>query len=622
VRFTTSDPRIGGLGDRVGAVTGYVTGGALYTLIKVGTGDTDWASVPALLPPAPMESSRCPFVSTDPRTGGRAAQVNEVVGYYTGGAVEYLIKYSSGDTDWVQLPDTTGPGGGGIVADGDKGDITVSGGGVTWTIDNNVVSNAKLRDSSALSVIGRSANSVGDPADITASSDGDILRRSGTTLGFGNANYAHVDGLTAGSVVFAGASGQLQQDNAAFYFDDVNNRWGFGINSLSRTFEIQTSDPSTHTARICNTSALGFSALNFDKYDVSKSMGIGYSNPEDIGYLSIPTTNLKLTTTGNITRMTWFSTTGNVNIGATSTDPSVLLRVEGQLKVHANVASDAMFMRNSDTAGLAAIQFQDNTGGFQASLGYSNASNPTAWVAGLPFFYSGGSDWVFAQGVRNHLRFGMANDSAFIEVAKGDSAAVSNANTGRIRYNVASQRFELSHNTAAYVNLTTGSGTTNTLPKWTSTTGALGDSAISDSGTTVSFGGRKLTDTYTGTGSLAALSMTGTGLTVAGIVTDYSSSATYDTTAGALSAIGTQMIMFGSKSAGGVLGFWCRRQHRAAHQLRRQLPQPHHRVQYGHRVHVGLCAAGETGGNQLDHHAERLVVYSGRHWRHGEHLSR
>lgn len=47
------------------------------------------------------------------------------------------------------------------------------------------ISNAKLRNSSALSVIGRSANSTGDPADIAAGSDGYILRRSGTSLGFG-----------------------------------------------------------------------------------------------------------------------------------------------------------------------------------------------------------------------------------------------------------------------------------------------------------------------------------------------------------------------------------------------------------------------------------------------------
>jgi len=55
----------------------------------------------------------------------------------------------------------------------------------TGKLVDNAVTNDKLRDSSALSVIGRSADSSGDPADIAASSDGHVLRRSGTSLGFG-----------------------------------------------------------------------------------------------------------------------------------------------------------------------------------------------------------------------------------------------------------------------------------------------------------------------------------------------------------------------------------------------------------------------------------------------------
>lgn len=53
-------------------------------------------------------------------------------------------------------------------------------------ISDNAVTDAKLRDSGALSVIGRSANTGGDPADISASAaSGAVLRESGSTLGFG-----------------------------------------------------------------------------------------------------------------------------------------------------------------------------------------------------------------------------------------------------------------------------------------------------------------------------------------------------------------------------------------------------------------------------------------------------
>lgn len=57
---------------------------------------------------------------------------------------------------------------------------------VTLGIKAGGVGNAELRDSGALSVIGRAANSAGDPADISASAASDaVLRESGSTVGFG-----------------------------------------------------------------------------------------------------------------------------------------------------------------------------------------------------------------------------------------------------------------------------------------------------------------------------------------------------------------------------------------------------------------------------------------------------
>jgi hypothetical protein len=57
---------------------------------------------------------------------------------------------------------------------------------VTADIANNAVTDAKLRDSGALSVIGRSANSAGDPADISAvAASGAVFRESGGVLGWG-----------------------------------------------------------------------------------------------------------------------------------------------------------------------------------------------------------------------------------------------------------------------------------------------------------------------------------------------------------------------------------------------------------------------------------------------------
>ena len=78
--------------------------------------------------------------------------------------------------------------------DGTHGDNLLIG------LSANGVSDATLRQSAALSVIGRSANSTGDVADIAAANDGEVLRRSGTSLGFGQIATA---GLVDNAITYA-----------------------------------------------------------------------------------------------------------------------------------------------------------------------------------------------------------------------------------------------------------------------------------------------------------------------------------------------------------------------------------------------------------------------------------
>jgi len=67
-----------------------------------------------------------------------------------------------------------------------SGDATIAAGGAL-TIANDAVTFAKMQNSASagLSVIGRSTNSAGDFAEINAATDGHVLRRSGTSVGFG-----------------------------------------------------------------------------------------------------------------------------------------------------------------------------------------------------------------------------------------------------------------------------------------------------------------------------------------------------------------------------------------------------------------------------------------------------
>lgn len=62
------------------------------------------------------------------------------------------------------------------ISDGDKGDITVSASGATWTIDNGVVTYAKMQDVSATSrILGRITAGAGDAEELTAANVKTIL---------------------------------------------------------------------------------------------------------------------------------------------------------------------------------------------------------------------------------------------------------------------------------------------------------------------------------------------------------------------------------------------------------------------------------------------------------------
>jgi hypothetical protein len=84
------------------------------------------------------------------------------------------------------------------VTDGDKGDITVSSSGATWTVDNDAVTYAKIQNVSAASkLLGRGDSGSGDVQEITL---GTGLTMTGTTLaasGGGSAPQVQVDTFTS-----------------------------------------------------------------------------------------------------------------------------------------------------------------------------------------------------------------------------------------------------------------------------------------------------------------------------------------------------------------------------------------------------------------------------------------
>jgi hypothetical protein len=137
-----------------------------------------------------------------------------------------LIKIGDGVTAWNSLASFTA-----IVSDGDKGDITVSGSGTTWTIDNDVVTFAKIQNVSTSSFLGRQTAGTGDVESLTTA-------QAKTLLAIAAADVSGLGSLaTASSVdLSTQATGTLHAAQAPAYTGDATSSAG----SLTLTIPADT----------------------------------------------------------------------------------------------------------------------------------------------------------------------------------------------------------------------------------------------------------------------------------------------------------------------------------------------------------------------------------------------
>jgi hypothetical protein len=116
----------------------------------------------------------------------------------------------------------------------------------TGGIADDAVTNAKIRNSAGLSVIGRSTNSAGDPADIVAATANHVLRLdgAGTTLGFGTLGVgsftpgANNTFLTTNGVGVVGWTGFSR--NATLVGDGITTALGLDLANANTWTAIQT----------------------------------------------------------------------------------------------------------------------------------------------------------------------------------------------------------------------------------------------------------------------------------------------------------------------------------------------------------------------------------------------
>jgi len=177
--------------------------------------------------------------------------------------------------------------------------------------------------------------------------------------GGGMAIGGAITSATAGSVLFAGTSGVLQQDNANFFWDDANNRLGIGTATPTKALEV-TSDilinsltigTGGSTTTIPNT-VFGNGALNATTTGVGQNLAFGYQSMKSL------TTGAVNTAVGYRTSTALTTGSNNVSIGADSMKTATTASF--------NVAIGTLTLQNLTTTSN------------NVAIGYSSSSSMTS----------------------------------------------------------------------------------------------------------------------------------------------------------------------------------------------------------------------------------------------------
>lgn len=304
------------------------------------------------------------------------------------------------------------------------GDISAAAGSNTTSIGNNKVLDTMIRQSAGVSVIGRSANSTGNVADISASADNTYLGRNSGSLSFSALSPASIStGVTTATIMGrvtagTGALEQLTGTQATTLLDP-----------FTTLLKGVVPAPGTATGKF----------LKDDATWATPGMTIGGS------VVSGTAGSILFVATGpvlaqNNAAFFWENTNKVLKITQSAADP-----LDG---------TGAITLQNTLSTSLVQISWRHNTAAFIASLGHNNAAGldggmyfdiESSTSAGLFITSSVGG---------NHMQiFSGATNGAGFQLWNGTNTVVSDANTGRLRYNPTGQKFQVSLNGGAYLDL-------------------------------------------------------------------------------------------------------------------------------------------------------------------------
>ena len=226
----------------------------------------------------------------------------------------------------------------------------------------------------------------------------DITSLSGLTtpLSVGQGGTGTATAFTAGSVVFAGASGVYTQDNANLFWDNTNDRLGIG--TASPAYKLEVNSAATPTVRVTGPDGVyaditnGTGTLRLQVSSTSSFLGSVNSGP--LVFNTAATERMRI------------ESTGNVGIGTTSISAKLQVKSLGQSFIIEGTAARG--------SGNVYASFNDPTG----RKGY--------------YGYGGGDDSFYLANELNANMLFLTNSTERMRITSGGSVGIGVTPTAKL----------------------------------------------------------------------------------------------------------------------------------------------------------------------------------------------